>query len=67
MTPGVMFVAVILIKVSTCMSVGLILSEGVRRFHNFEMKDKKNKKGGEENDIHFENLRQRVRESRNVQ
>jgi hypothetical protein len=66
MTPGVMFVAGMLVKVATCGSVGLVLSTAVRWFHNYELKAKK-KLGGEENDVHFENLRQRVRESRNVQ
>jgi hypothetical protein len=52
--------------VATCGSVGLVLSTAVRWFHNYELKAKK-KLGGEENDVHFENLRQRVRESRNLQ
>jgi hypothetical protein len=66
MTPGIMFVAGMLVKVATCAGVGLVVSEGVRRFHNYEMKDKK-KGGKEDNDLHIENLRQRVKESRNVQ
>ena len=65
MTPSVMFVAGMLVKVATCGSVGLALSTAVKWFHNFEPKAKK-KVGGDDHDVHIENLRQRVRESRSL-